>query len=100
MYRIEREKRVVAKMIASYCRICHGKNGGMLCNECRDLMDYALARLEHCPKGDDKRSCRKCEIHCYAPDYRAKIRAVMRFMGPRMLLISPMAALRHLWDER
>ena len=99
MDRIEREKRVVSMMITAYCRASHGNGGKTLCEECQDLQDYALSRLEHCPKGIGKSSCRKCEIHCYAHTYRERIRTVMRHIGPRMLLINPVAALRHLWDE-
>ena len=99
MTRIEREKKVVGEMIAVYCRKQHGSRKGELCEDCRGLMDYALARLDHCPKGEEKSSCRKCEIHCYRPDRRERIREVMRFVGPRMMFISPVSAVRHLLDE-
>lgn len=99
MTRIEREKKVVGEMIAVYCRKQHGSRKGELCDDCRALMDYALARLDHCPKGEEKSSCRKCEIHCYLPDRRERIREVMRFVGPRMIFISPVSAVRHLVDE-
>lgn len=101
MQRIEEEKRIVEKMIAIYCRRHHSpsESDGGMCDECRRLRDYAFARLDHCPKGESKTSCRKCEIHCYAPEYRNKIREVMKYMGPRMLFISPIAAIRHLHRE-
>lgn len=99
MTRIEREKKVVGEMIAVYCRKQHGSRKGELCDDCRALMDYALARLDHCPKGEEKSSCRKCEIHCYLPDRRERIREVMRYVGPRMIFISPVSAVRHLVDE-
>jgi hypothetical protein len=35
---------------------------------------------------------------CYTPDMRERIRAVMRFSGPRMLLHHPWLALMHLVD--
>ncbi|MDE6393863.1 MAG: nitrous oxide-stimulated promoter family protein [Duncaniella sp.] len=99
MNRIAREQKVVSMMIASYCRIHHKTDGKTLCDDCQELRDYALDRLTHCPKGIHKTSCRKCDIHCYAHRYRARIRNIMRYMGPRMLLISPIATIRHLWDE-
>ena len=98
MERIEQEKTVVSRMIAIYCRRHHA-SGDALCEECRRLLDYALRRLDHCPKGDAKTSCRKCEIHCYRPQERAQIRAVMKYVGPRMLFIAPLSALRHLANE-
>lgn len=44
----------------------------------------------------EKKNCNQCPNHCYAPDKREEIRAVMRFSGPRMLLVHPVAAIRHL----
>jgi hypothetical protein len=31
---------------------------------------------------------------------RERMRQVMRFAGPRMILFHPIMAIRHLWDER
>ncbi|MDE6049919.1 MAG: nitrous oxide-stimulated promoter family protein [Paramuribaculum sp.] len=97
MNRIDREKKVVTQMIAHYCRKHHCADE--LCTQCRELSDYAMHRLDLCPMGEGKSSCRKCEIHCYSPHFRESIRKVMRYMGPRMLFILPITALRHLWDE-
>lgn len=109
MERIGREKRIIGQMIGIYCRKHHGggKRKGVgrshderyICDECRSLLEYAMRRLEHCPKGNAKTSCRKCEIHCYSAANREKIRAVMRYVGPRMLFIHPWSALRHLFYE-
>ena len=54
MTRIDREKRTVGAMIALYCRANHSTNGE-LCEECKELYDYAVARLDRCPFGADKR---------------------------------------------
>lgn len=98
MQRIEREKSVVQLMISFYCRRHHGGATG-LCEECAALRDYAFSRLDRCPHGNAKPSCRKCAIHCYAPHRKEHIRSVMRYVGPRMLFIHPAAAVRHLFDE-
>ncbi len=98
MTRIEREKRVVARMVAIYCR---GKEGNeRLCGECEALLAYAHQRLTCCPHGNAKPSCRKCSIHCYRPEMKAKIRAVMRYSGPRMLLRAPLAVLAHMMNDQ
>lgn len=99
MERIEREKQVVSQMIAIYCRRHHHQKGNELCDDCRSLLHYAHQRLEHCPKGNLKTSCRKCEIHCYSPLNREKIREVMKYVGPRMIFIHPWSAIRHLITE-
>jgi len=99
MDRAEREKAVVSRMIAIYCRRHHAEADGGLCEECLGLETYVHKRIDLCPKGDRKSSCRKCEIHCYSPEKREKIRAVMRYVGPRMILIHPWSAIRHIVDE-
>jgi len=94
MNRIEREKLIVAQMIGIYCR--HKEHNSSLCNNCRRLTAYAHARLDKCPHGNNKPSCKNCTIHCYSPSMAEQIKQVMRFSGPRMLIYNPMAALRHM----
>ena len=81
-----------------YCRSKHGKKDA-LCYKCNDLRTYALSRLEQCPYGEDKPTCNTCPIHCYKSDMRARIKKVMRFSGPRMLFVHPIATLRHFQKE-
>ncbi|MFA6779616.1 MAG: nitrous oxide-stimulated promoter family protein [Paludibacteraceae bacterium] len=94
MLKMEREKRIVRKMISLYCRKKEGN--AALCPECSELLAYAEQRLDHCKFGDSKPSCKKCPIHCYQPQMRERMRVVMRYSGPRMVLYSPLAAVRHL----
>ena len=97
MNRIDWEKRTVRHMIELWCRKNHG--GKSLCGDCRELLEYSLARLKHCKFGNAKTKCHKCPVHCYRPDMREKIRTVMRFSGPRMLLYHPLEALRYLFSR-
>jgi len=97
MTRIKRQQQTVEQMIRIYCRRKEGN--AELCPRCRALLEYARKRLEACPFGERKSSCRKCSIHCYSPDMRGHIRDVMRYSGPRMLLYHPLSALRHLLSE-
>ena len=94
MDRIKKEKQTIEKMIRLYCR--RKEKNASLCEDCGLLLSYALRRLDTCRWGKDKRACKKCPAHCYTPAYREKIRAVMRFSGPRMMLYHPVAALRHI----
>lgn len=98
MGRIDAEKRTVERMIRMYCRRKEG-NGDELCDVCRDLMAYCMGRLDGCPHGETKPTCRRCTIHCYRADRREKIREVMRYAGPRMIFHYPVDALRHLFRE-
>lgn len=95
--RINEEKAVVEQMIRLYC---HKKEGNSsLCRECKKLLDYAHSRLDRCRYGEKKPTCKKCPIHCYRPDMKERIRIIMRWSGPRMILYHPIAAIRHLLRE-
>ena len=89
----EREKEVVSLMISLYCRKNHGSK--TLCPACAELERYARTRSDRCPFMETKTFCANCKVHCYKPDMREKIREVMRFSGPRMLLYHPVMAIRH-----
>ena len=91
----QREKQVVSCMIALYCRRKHHTPSG-LCPDCAALDAYARKRSDHCPFMETKTFCSQCKVHCYRADMREKIRDVMRFSGPRMLLVHPMLALYHM----
>lgn len=93
MTHIEREKRTVEMMIRLYCRK-HMKSD-TLPDEYAELLSYAHTRLDRCKFGEEKKSCRKCPIHCYAAEKRELMRKVMRWAGPRLILYHPMETLRH-----
>lgn len=94
---------ILAKFIDVYCENLHrsrekdlwydGDHGDVnlggkiptLCSECSELLSYSVRRRALCPQ-DPKPSCKKCEIHCYAGEYRSRIREVMRFSGKRLIL--------------
>lgn len=95
--RIAREKEVVSKMIALYCR--HKLGMQQMNEEYRMLEEYAHKRLSCCKFGEKKPACKKCPIHCYKPSMREEIRKIMRWAGPRMLFYDPIAALRHLLNR-
>lgn len=86
-------------MIGMYCRAFHG-GGGKLCPDCSELLSYAKERIAGCPFGRDKPVCNRCTVHCYKPEMRTRIRTVMRYAGPRMILSHPILALLHLLRSR
>ena len=94
-----RDIRVLVNFISIFCRENHrtamkeafpirnerlrpilGGNDLLLCQDCSKLLNHGIAKLLLCPY-DPKPMCKKCETHCYAPDYREAIREVMRFSG-------------------
>ena len=94
-----REKRTVAWMIRLYCKKKHGAKNG-LCSDCEALTQYAMMRSDKCPFMETKTFCSNCRVHCYKPDMREKIRAVMRFSGPRMIFHHPVMAIRHVIESK
>ncbi|MFH0850665.1 MAG: nitrous oxide-stimulated promoter family protein [Candidatus Bathyarchaeota archaeon] len=93
---IEKDSRVLAKFIEVYCRTKHRDADKTvheydpvirpaLCPDCHELLSYSIRRRELCPQ-DPKPTCKNCEIHCYRPEMRTRIRGVMRHSGMHMIL--------------
>ena len=97
--RIKREKKTIEAMVRYYCKKKHQTKGD-LCPECTDFLAYAMMRLDKCPFQEKKSTCGKCLVHCYRPDMKEKVKKIMRYSGPRMLLHHPSLALHHVWDGR
>lgn len=93
-YKREQEKRVVTQMIRLFCKKRHHQAD--LCPDCQAVLSYALARSDRCPFMEHKTFCSNCKVHCYRPEMREKIREIMRFSGPRMLLCHPVLAVSHM----
>jgi hypothetical protein len=93
-----RELETIEVMISMYCTVHH--QCASKCADCTELFDYAQRRLQRCVFGDAKPNCSQCVVHCYTKDMREKIRMVMRWAGPRMLLRHPILGIRHLIAER
>ena len=97
--RITREKKTIEAMVQIYCKNKHCTEGE-LCPECSALFEYATMRLDKCPFQEKKSTCAKCLVHCYTPEMREKVKKVMRYAGPRMLLHHPVLAMHHVMDGR
>ncbi|MEG0177542.1 nitrous oxide-stimulated promoter family protein [Anaerorhabdus sp.] len=93
----ESEKELIKKMIMIYCK---GHHHAYICEECNDLLIYAIAKIDNCPFMETKTFCSQCKIHCYRSKYKMKIKEVMKYTGPRMLLIDPLVVIKHFIDSR
>ena len=98
--RMRRERITIESMFAIYCRDQHAAPQGTLCGECQALQEYAVERLDRCVYQENKPTCANCPVHCYKPDMRQKVRQVMRYAGPRMMLRHPILAVRHMLDGK
>ena len=95
--RLAREWRTMTAMVQIYCRD-HHDTSAVLCEDCRNFLDYAALRLERCRFGEEKPTCANCPVHCYRRDRREQARVIMRYAGPRMLWEHPLLSLRHWLD--
>ena len=71
------EKKPIPVMIRTYCRGNH--------------------KPERKAEGvkRNKGFCSYCKIHCYKPEYRAEMKEVMKYSGPKMLFSHPIFAMSH-----
>lgn len=95
--RLAREAGTLKLIVGIYCAGIHSV-GGTLCSDCQELLEYAMQKLGQCPYQEAKPTCAWCKIHCYAPHMREKVKAIMLYSGPRMLLSHPSLTLFHLAD--
>lgn len=90
------EKKLIREMIGLYCNHSHGSGKRTLCPDCQMVLEYSLTRIDSCPHKDTKTFCSVCKTKCYTREYREKIREVMRFSGPRIVLIHPVMLISHM----
>lgn len=94
-----KERKIVTKMIEIYCRgNRHGSD--TFCSKCKKLISYVNIKIDRCPFIEVKTFCSNCKVHCYNAEMREKIKKVMRYSGPRMLLYNPVMVIRHVIDSK
>ncbi len=92
---------VLGRFVALYCRDKHADRpkarftykgvddkvwrGIELCDECSKMLTHGTAKRLICPK-EPKPYCKDCDIHCYGPGYRERVREVMRYSGRKMIM--------------
>ena len=54
-----------------------------LCEECHNLLQYAISKLQECPN-DPKPKCRKCPNPCYDKDKYKQMAKIMRYSGMKL----------------
>lgn len=92
------EKRTLETMIGMFCK--HSSGIGNQRAECRELQAYAFKRIDKCRFGSSKPNCKDCQVHCYSPGMKEKIKEVMRYAGPHMIYLHPAMALRHILIQK
>ncbi|RJQ52763.1 MAG: nitrous oxide-stimulated promoter family protein [Actinobacteria bacterium] len=92
---------VLGRFVALYCADKHAErpatrfaykgvedktwHGIELCEDCSRLLTHGTAKRLVCPK-EPKPYCKDCDVHCYGPGYREKVREIMRYSGRKMIM--------------
>ena len=58
--------------------------GYTYCAECAEFLAYALERRRRCPL-EEKPACKHCQLHCYRPGHRERVREIMRYSGRTLI---------------
>jgi hypothetical protein len=113
---IAKDLGVLGKFVAVYCRHHHrdaertafamkgldlGKTSlgrRKVCDDCARLLSHAVTKRALCPL-EPKPACRLCTEHCYAPQYRQRIREVMKFSGRHLILRGQLQLLFHFLER-
>jgi hypothetical protein len=70
----------------------------VLCEECHNLLSYAVARLTECPN-DPKPRCRKCPNPCYEKDKFKQMAKLMRYSGMKLGLTNAAQKLKNIFKR-
>jgi len=106
-----KDLKVLLQFTAVYCRVKHDDDKSVVstdehalqglpfqmypvCKECRDFLLYAFERRLRCPL-EEKPLCKHCPVHCYKPEYRKKVREIMRFSGQHLIMRGRLDLLWH-----
>ena len=69
-----------------------------LCEECHNLLNYAIERLKECPN-DPKPRCRKCPNPCYEKDKYKQMAKMMRYSGMKLGLTKAAKKLKNIFKK-
>lgn len=94
--RILREKTIIEKMIRLYCKN-HNDNES-LCDVCDTILENVHYRIESCRFGAYKPVCSRCNVYCYHNEMKNRIKRVMQYSGPRMMIYHPILSILHFVD--
>ena len=79
----DRAETCLAELPADLQEAC--RRGITLCLDCTAILAHGISKRSRCPL-EPKPTCKRCHIHCYSKEYRARIREIMAFSGRKMLL--------------
>lgn len=91
------ELKTITIMTKIYCKQ-HGQEHA--CSACKNFVEYAAKKLDRCVYGQEKPACKHCPIHCYKTEQKNLAKKIMRYAGPKMLIMHPILAIKHLLKSK
>ena len=95
--RTARDRKVLEAMGRIFCKAHHSgeKDPCALCSLCHEIVEVTLVRTASCPYGHEG-NCQDCAIHCQRGEAQERIREIMRYAAPRMVLRHPLMTMEYL----
>lgn len=100
--RIQRDLRTLQAIGSIYCRAHHAdrpKNSAGMCAECSATISFTHDRAANCPN-NHQGNCQDCAIKCNRGNQQQRIRAIMAYAAPRMMVRHPLMTLEYLAKKR
>ena len=72
---IAERKSATESIVSFYCRKHHGTDG--LCEDCKELLDYALGRIDDCSNNPSRTRCKGCPTYCYCSEMGDRMSKVL-----------------------
>jgi len=69
-----------------------------LCEECHELLKYAILKLQECPN-DPKPRCRNCTDPCYEKEKFKQMAKIMRYSGMKLGLSKAAKKLKSIFKK-
>ncbi len=98
MTNAEKDRQTLEAIGFIYCRAHHldePKDAQGLCPSCREAIEGTLLKTLQCPY-NHAGNCQDCTIHCQRGESQARIKTIMAYAAPRMLLRHPVMTARYL----
>ena len=94
----EKDLRTLRAIGCMYCKAHHAssvKGPHGLCEECTATVAFTHERTKNCPYGH-AHNCQDCTTKCNRGQQQQRVKAMMRYAAPRMLLRHPLMTMDYL----
>lgn len=100
--RVQRDLRTLQAIGSIYCAAHHAgalKDDAGMCEECAAVIKYTHERASACPYNHEG-NCQDCKLKCNRGEQQQRIKAIMKYAAPRMLVKHPIMTMEYLAKKR